>query len=136
MSKVIGIIPARYNSKRFPGKPLVKIKGISMIEWTYRNASLSDLDNLYVATDDKRIFEEVVRFRGNVVLTSTQHTSGTSRIVEAVEKIPEKSELGIIVNIQGDEPNIEKELINGVISLKKKSSSLVNDHSCFLNGKK
>ncbi|TGL92053.1 3-deoxy-manno-octulosonate cytidylyltransferase [Leptospira barantonii] len=116
MRKILGVIPARYASSRFPGKPLVKIGDKTMIEWTYRNASRSTtLSELVVATDDERIHEVVLKFGGKSVMTSADHPSGTDRIIEVAEKFPDYS---VIVNIQGDEPGIEPELVDGVASLK------------------
>ncbi|AVV51512.1 3-deoxy-manno-octulosonate cytidylyltransferase [Leptospira santarosai] len=116
MVKILGIIPARYASSRFPGKPLVKIGDKTMIEWTYRNASRSTvLSELVVATDDIRIHKVVQDFGGNSVMTKADHISGTDRIIEVANRF---SEYSVIVNIQGDEPGIEPELIDGVASLK------------------
>ncbi|WP_061221151.1 3-deoxy-manno-octulosonate cytidylyltransferase [Leptospira borgpetersenii] len=116
MVKILGVIPARYASSRFPGKPLVKIGDKTMIEWTYRNASRSTaLSELVVATDDTRIHEVVQGFGGNSVMTRADHISGTDRIIEVANLF---SEYSIIINIQGDEPGIEPELIDGVAGLK------------------
>ncbi|TGL65832.1 3-deoxy-manno-octulosonate cytidylyltransferase [Leptospira kmetyi] len=116
MRKILGVIPARYASSRFPGKPLAKIGDKTMIEWTYRNASRSTtLSELVVATDDERIHDVVLKFGGKSVMTSSDHPSGTDRIIEVAEKFPDFS---VIVNIQGDEPGIEPELVDGVASLK------------------
>ncbi len=82
--KILGIIPARWASSRFPGKPLVKIGSKTMIERVYLQSSKS-LDYVVVATDDKRIFDEVKRFNGQVVMTSENHQSGTDRCMEALE---------------------------------------------------
>ncbi len=101
--KFIGIIPARYASTRIPGKPLVDICGMSMIERVYTQA-LKELDNVCVATDDQRIFDAVKAFGGNVVMTSSSHRSGTDRCYEAYKNIC--SDADVIVNIQGDEPFI------------------------------
>lgn len=101
--KFIGIIPARYASSRFPGKPLALINGKSMIQRVYEQVSLV-LDNIYVATDDERIFEAVTKFGGNAVITSEQHNSGTDRCYEAYTKIGNNKE--VVINIQGDEPFI------------------------------
>lgn len=115
--KFIGIIPARFASTRFPGKPLVDIGGKIMIQRVYEQAKKS-LDTVFVATDDKRIEKAVLSFGGNVVLTSKRHKSGTDRISEAIEVIIEKTKekYEIIINIQGDEPFIYPEQIE---SLKK-----------------
>lgn len=116
MRKILGVIPARYASSRFPGKPLATIGDKTMIEWTYRNAFRSTtLSELVVATDDTRIHEVVLGFGGKSVMTSADHPSGTDRIIEIANQFPEYS---VIVNIQGDEPGIEPELIDGVASLK------------------
>ena len=97
----IGIIPARYASSRFPGKPLADICGMSMIERVYRQAS-KELDDVFVATDDIRIADAVRNFGGRVVMTSTEHKSGTDRCREAYENIG--SDADVVINIQGDEP--------------------------------
>lgn len=109
--KFIGIIPARYASTRFPGKPLVDIGGMTMIERVYRQASKA-LERVVVATDDSRIFDTVKEFGGEVVMTSTNHRSGTDRCFEAFKNC--KSDADIVVNIQGDEPFIEPRQIEAV----------------------
>ena len=85
--KILGVIPARYASSRFEGKPLKDICGHSMIEWVYKRAKNADIDGLVVATDDERIFEAVKKFGGNVVMTAENHQNGTSRIVEVINDI-------------------------------------------------
>lgn len=113
---VLGVIPARYKSSRFPGKPLVDILGMSMIERVYKQCcKAKQLDDVCVATDDLAIFEHVQSFGGNVFMTNENHPSGTDRCLEAAilySKKHKDSELGIIVNIQGDEPLIAPENIN------------------------
>lgn len=111
----LGIIPARFGSTRFPGKPLIDIGGLSMIERVYRQASLSQLDAVLVATDDIRIVEEVERFGGWVVRTSPDCPSGTDRCREALDIIGWNCEN--VVNVQGDEPFIDPEQINQVLHL-------------------
>ena len=111
---VIGIIPSRYYSSRFPGKPLENILGKSMIQRVYEQAIKSKLDKVVVATDDHRIFNEVRSFNGEVVMTSSDHISGTERCLEAINKINSKHE--IIINIQGDEPFINPTQINQLIN--------------------
>jgi len=111
--KTLGIIPARYNSSRFPGKPLVTILGKSMIQRVYEQAKLSKLDAVIVATDDERIYNEVRSFGGDVQMTSDHHLSGTDRCVEVLNNIGKNYD--IIVNIQGDEPFIEPQQINQLI---------------------
>lgn len=107
----IGIIPARYASTRFPGKPLAKINGKSMIQRVYEQVSLV-LKDVYVATDDKRIFDEVIRFGGKAVMTSDQHKSGTDRCFEAYTKI--NNDKKVIINIQGDEPFIHPSQLEAI----------------------
>ncbi len=103
--KILGVIPARYNSSRFPGKPLIDLKGKSMIQRVYEGAEKSNLiDFLIVATDDSRIIQEVKRFGGNVEMTSEKHNSGTDRCAEIAKKYPE---FDLIINIQGDEPLVD-----------------------------
>lgn len=106
MNPILGIIPARYASSRFPGKPLVDILGKSMIQRVYEQAIKSPLlTDVYVATDDKRIYEHVQAFGGNVVFTKEDHPSGTDRCYEAFTMINDVYDY--IVNIQGDEPFID-----------------------------
>jgi 3-deoxy-D-manno-octulosonate cytidylyltransferase len=110
--KFIGIIPARYASSRFPGKPLADIGGMTMIERVYRQASKA-LDSVMVATDDSRIYDEVKRFGGEVVMTSEAHRSGTDRCYEAYVK--SGSDADVVINIQGDEPFIDPAQIEAVM---------------------
>lgn len=107
-----GIIPARYASSRFPGKPLALIGGKPMIQRVYEQASAS-LEKVFVATDDERIFKTVTAFGGRAIMTSTEHRSGTDRCSEALERITEGSQRrpDVIINIQGDEPFIKAEQI-------------------------
>lgn len=106
--KFIGIIPARYASTRFPGKPLADMNGKPMIQRVYEQVE-GVLDTVYVATDDERIESAVKKFGGNVVMTSDRHRSGTDRCYEAYCKIGNGYD--IVVNIQGDEPFIQPEQI-------------------------
>jgi 3-deoxy-manno-octulosonate cytidylyltransferase (CMP-KDO synthetase) len=108
-----GIIPARYASSRFPGKPLALIGNKSMIQRVYEQASKS-INLVYVATDDSRIREAVLSFGGRVVMTSADHQSGTDRCAEAVDLIEEETgrNIEIVINIQGDEPFIKPEQID------------------------
>ena len=115
---VIGIIPARYASSRFPGKPLADINGKSMIHRVYEQATKSTLLNkVIVATDDDRIKKEVLSFGGNVAMTSSAHKSGTDRCREVLDEIETDEQVDIIVNIQGDEPLIEPAQIDELIGL-------------------
>jgi 3-deoxy-manno-octulosonate cytidylyltransferase (CMP-KDO synthetase) len=103
--KILGIIPARYESSRFPGKPLVDIAGKSMIRRVYDQCQKSSrLDKVIVATDDQRILDHLKTFGAEGVITSTKHESGTDRCGEVAEKFPE---FDIIINVQGDEPMID-----------------------------
>jgi 3-deoxy-manno-octulosonate cytidylyltransferase (CMP-KDO synthetase) len=108
-----GIIPARFASSRFPGKPLALIGNKPMIQRVYEQAFKS-ISLVFVATDDERIFDTVRNFGGNAVMTSADHMSGTDRCTEAVNKISEESgrKIDIVVNIQGDEPFIRPEQID------------------------
>lgn len=104
----LGLIPARYGSTRLEGKPLVDIHGKPMIQRVYEQASKA-LDTVYVATDDERIEQAVRAFGGNVVMTSKDHSTGTNRCIEALEKVNAQSDVAFdaVVNIQGDEPMME-----------------------------
>ncbi|MCL7051421.1 hypothetical protein MKW94_007786 [Papaver nudicaule] len=113
-SRVIGIIPARYASSRFEGKPLVHILGKPMIQRTWERAKLaSTLDHVVVATDDEKIAECCRGFGADVIMTSESCRNGTERCNEALEKLEKKYD--IVVNIQGDEPLIEPEIIDGIV---------------------
>ena len=110
--KILGVIPARYDSKRLPGKPLRDILGKTMIRRVYeRSIKCPLLDKLVVATDDKRIYNEVLSFGGNCVMTSSEHTSGTSRVCEVAEEI---NDYDFYINIQGDQPFIKEETIEQI----------------------
>lgn len=108
--KVIGIIPARYASTRFPAKPLVDIAGQTMIQRVYQQAKkATSLNDVVVATDDQRIYDHVKSFAGNVIMTDSKHQSGTDRCAEVINAI---SGFDIAINIQGDEPFIDPEQID------------------------
>jgi 3-deoxy-manno-octulosonate cytidylyltransferase (CMP-KDO synthetase) len=116
--KFIGIIPARYGSTRFPGKPLVKILGKSLIQRTYENSLLCKmLDDVIVATDDDRIYKHVIDFGGQAVMTSEAHPTGTDRLAEVLQTHYKNKSLEIIVNIQGDEPTLEPSVIQAIIEI-------------------
>lgn len=124
--KFIGIIPARYASTRFPGKPLAMLSGKSVIQRVYEQV-VSVLGEAYVATDDHRIFQAVEAFGGKAIMTRNDHKSGTDRIEEAAEKLEESGKLStesekssdevVIINVQGDEPFIQKSQLETVMSL-------------------
>jgi 3-deoxy-manno-octulosonate cytidylyltransferase (CMP-KDO synthetase) len=106
--RFVGIIPARFASTRFPGKPLVDIGGKSMIQRVYEQVS-KVLPDVYVATDDSRIYDAVLGFGGKAIMTSDQHKSGTDRCYEAFTKLSEWFD--VVINVQGDEPFIQSEQI-------------------------
>ena len=108
------IIPARYASTRFPGKPLAVLGGKTVIQRVYEQVS-SMLSEVYVATDDQRIFDCVASFGGKAVMTRTDHQSGTDRIEEAVEKTATQAD--VIINVQGDEPFIQPSQIQTLMQL-------------------
>ncbi len=114
--KIFGIIPARFASKRFPGKMLAPILGKSLIQRTYENALASDcFDRLFVATDDEKIAELMRSCGGEVIMTSPACNNGTERIGDALKKEPLLQQAEILVNVQGDHPCIEKKTIQAVI---------------------
>lgn len=118
MTQRIGIIPARYGSTRFPGKPLALIGGVSMIERVYQQASKANLDLVVVATDDERIVKAVEQFGGKAIMTSPEIGTGTERCRAALKTLGISK--GVVVNIQGDEPFIEPEQIDQVLQLLEK----------------
>lgn len=108
----LGVIPARYQSERLPGKPLATIDDKPMVQWVYERASQArTLDDVLIATDDARIAEAVKAFGGDVVMTSASHQSGTDRIAE----VAEGAQTDLVVNIQGDEPLIEPAVIDAAV---------------------
>ncbi|WP_027420620.1 3-deoxy-manno-octulosonate cytidylyltransferase [Crocinitomix catalasitica] len=113
--KVLGIIPSRYGSSRFPGKPLIDLMGKSMIQRVYEQAKkCSAFDTVLVATDHPEIEAHVLAFGGEVMMTSSDHNSGTERCGEVIQKY---NDFDIIVNIQGDEPLIRPEQLNELVDL-------------------
>ena len=119
--KIIGIIPSRYKSSRFPGKPLVDIKGKSMVQRVYEQCNASQLDEVIVATDDQRIYNHVISWGGRVMMTSPTHESGTDRCAEIAQQIVGD----IFINIQGDEPTIDPSSINQLIALMKQAETSI-----------
>lgn len=110
--KIIGVIPARYQSSRFPGKPLADICGKPMIWWVYYRAiRVSRLQEVYVATDDERIADACTRYNIPYVMTSVEHRNGTERLAEVAQKV----EADVYVTIQGDEPLLEPSTIDAVL---------------------
>ena len=125
----IGIIPARFQSTRFPGKPLVLLNGKPIVQWVYENARKA-LTEVYVATDDERIFRAVEAFGGKAVYTSANHESGTDRCAEAAQGLSKSMKVDVVVNIQGDEPFIRPEQIE---SLKKCFSTPETEIATLIN---
>src|SRR4051794_6149734 len=110
--RVLGVIPARYRSSRFEGKPLADILGKPMVQHVYeRSRAAGCLDQVLVATDDQRIYDAVRAFGGPVVLTGSEHRSGTDRVAEAISGY----QADVVVNIQGDEPMIDPAMIGEVV---------------------
>jgi GTP:adenosylcobinamide-phosphate guanylyltransferase len=125
----VAIIPARYQSSRFPGKPLVKIAGKLMIQRTWEQAcKATSITDVYVATDDQRIADACHEFSANVILTSADCPNGTVRCAEAVRKLPKKYDL--VLNLQGDEPLLEPEVIDAVVLALQDADAAVCDTSC------
>lgn len=113
MKETTGIIPVRYASQRFPGKPLALILGKPMIQWVYEGAKQSThLQNLIIATDDRRIYQACQEFGADVRMTSVHHVSGTERVAEIARSLSSS----YIINIQGDEPLIRAEMIDALIA--------------------
>lgn len=113
MKSAIGIIPARYGARRFPGKPLAKILGKPMLQWVYeRSSSSNSLKKVIIATDDERILNVARSFGAETILTSSRHLSGTDRAAEIARKL----NVPLIINIQGDEPLIRAEMITALVS--------------------
>lgn len=119
--KVLAIIPARYGSTRFPGKPLIDISGKTLIQRVYEQClKATKIHKVLVATDDNRIFDHVRSFGGNVIMTSTDHPTGTDRCVEAYNKLQEPHD--VVLNIQGDEPFVAPEQIDALVDIFLKSN--------------
>ena len=115
MTNIVGIIPSRYASPRFPAKPLVGIEGKTMIQRVYEQASKAHkLSRVIVATDDQRIFDHVKEFGGDVMMTSPEHQTGTDRCAEVLAQL---TNVDVVINIQGDEPFIDPEQIDQVAEL-------------------
>lgn len=120
-TKAVVLIPARYNSSRFPGKPLALIAGVSMIERVYRNCKLSGLE-CAVVTDDERIEKHVLSFGGKVHRVDDNVPSGSERIALAFERYYQNTDVEIIINVQGDEPLLQGEILRELASFHRKSS--------------
>ncbi len=104
--KTIIIIPSRLSAERLPGKPLLKINGLSIITHVFKKAEDANIGEVYVATEDQEIIDDVHKNGGNAILTGNKHQTGTDRIHEALKKI-DKPDVELVINLQGDEPLIE-----------------------------
>lgn len=125
--KAAGVIPVRYGSRRFPGKPLALITGRPMIQHVYERARQAPgLDSLIIATDDERIYRAASAFGADVLMTSARHRSGTERAAEAALKLKEP----IIINIQGDEPLVKAEMIEALIGVMQDESIPISTLAC------
>ena len=123
-AKVLGVIPARYGSSRLPGKPLKDICGKPMIQHVYENACKSKvLDKVVVATDDQRVYDAVIAFGGEAVMTSVNHPTGSDRVAEAASNF----DCDYVINIQGDEPLVPPEIIDDI------GSALINSPDCVMS---
>lgn len=122
MSKVHVVIPARYASSRFPGKVLAPLCGKPMIRHVYERAVISAADEVFIATDEPKVYDAVTEFGGKCIMTSADHQSGTDRIFEAVNSLEDKPD--IVINVQGDEPLIPTSVINELIQLMKDNPDL------------
>ena len=120
--RTLAVIPARFHSKRLPGKALKDLHGKTMVERVYERASeASQVDRVLVATDDERIRDVVAAFGGEVVMTSSEHQSGSDRIAEAVQELP----VELIVNVQGDEPLIDPAAIDAAVEVARETPSAI-----------
>ncbi len=120
--RTIAVIPARFQSKRLPGKPLADIHGKTLIEHVYQRASRATrVERVLVATDDVRIFDTVADFGGQAVMTSTEHPSGSDRIAEAIADI----DVELVVNVQGDEPLIAPQAIDDAVQLAERTPGVI-----------
>lgn len=118
--RTVAVIPARYASTRFPGKPLAIIAGKPMVQWVYEKAlGAKSVGEVIVATDDQRIADAVADFGGRAVMTSPDHPTGTDRIAEAIEKV----DADLIINIQGDEPLVPSEVVDRLVAAMRSSQA-------------
>ena len=115
MTKTIILIPSRLAASRLPNKPLLKINNKSLINHVYEKGEASNIGDVYVATSDKEIFDEVISNNGKCILTQKNHSTGTDRIFEAYENL-KRNDVDYIINLQGDEPLIDT---NDIINLNK-----------------
>ena len=134
MNKTLILIPSRLSAERLPNKPLLKINGISIISHVYKNALKTKIGEVYVATEDKEILENVIENGGKAILTSKNHKTGTDRIFEAFKKINLKG-IEYILNIQGDEPNLNSSDVINLNKIITKSNFDMGTLCCNLENK-
>ena len=134
MTKTIILIPSRLAATRLPNKPLLKINGLSIINHVYQKAKSSKIGDVFVATGDEEIFEEVTNKDGKCVLTEKEHQTGTDRIFEAYQKL-EIKDVDYIINLQGDEPMIDIEDIKNLNSNAIKNKSEIATLACKIKDK-
>ena len=134
MTKTIILIPSRLAAKRLPNKPLLKIRGKSIINHVYEKAKSSKIGEVFVATGDKEIYEEVTQQGGKCVLTEKEHQTGTDRIFEAYQKLQNKN-IDYVINLQGDEPMIDVEDIKNLNTNAIKKNSGITTLACEINNK-
>jgi len=134
MTKTIILIPSRLGASRLPNKPLLKINNKSLINHVYEKGQSTNVGQVYVATGDKEIYEEVVKNNGNCILTKKNHLTGTDRIFEAYEQL-NYEDIDYIINLQGDEPLINKSDIINLNNLAKKNNSEMATLACTLENK-
>ena len=135
MTKTIILIPSRLAATRLPNKPLLKINGLSIINHVYQKAQSTDIGDVFVATGDKQIFEEVKKIDGKCVLTEKEHQTGTDRIFEAYQKL-ELNNIEYVINLQGDEPMINIEDIKNLNTNAIKNKSEIATLGCEIKDKK
>jgi 3-deoxy-manno-octulosonate cytidylyltransferase (CMP-KDO synthetase) len=135
MSKTIILIPSRLAATRLPNKPLLKINGKSIINHVYEKAKSSKIGDVFVATGDKKIYEEVTKKGGKCVLTEKEHQTGTDRIFEAYQKL-ENKDIDYVINLQGDEPMIDLEDIKNLNNHAINKNSEITTLACKINDNK
>ena len=134
MNKTLILIPSRLSAERLPNKPLLKINGISIISHVYKNALRTKIGEVYVATEDEEILDDVIKNDGKAILTSKNHKTGTDRIFEAYKKINLKG-IEYILNLQGDEPNLNSADVEKLNKIVTKSNFDMGTLCCHLENK-
>ena len=129
MNNAVILIPSRLAATRLPKKPLLKINNISIINHVYKIANSSIVDQSYVATGDKEIFDEVTKYGGKCILTQSDHKTGTDRIFEAFQKL-ENNNIEYVINLQGDEPMLDIQDVNNLLEKTIEKKSKVSTLAC------